>query len=827
MPRFLCCFSDPGLANADTSPGTKADFPYAAHEQPQQHLVAPCPEVPPPVKAPAGPHGDLTQMEHSQAAAPACPPSQAAPSWNSLLMEAIPFSLAVVNSEGMEVLHHIHGSEPAAAQALRQVLQQFGHPASAPAEGMQLAAVEASSKSACSFLALLLGLEMADDVLSRVHKGRSWKGSITMHLPRGLLSSSAQDSIPSGALVTSPVAATAGAAAAAAGLAGVDEVVTSKSAFDEAVPSKSSLSACEAKSILRQCSGLKSPEANESLGSLEGSLRRAHSCRGVRWRSLQTGPEASFPHGKDADLFMLSSDSRNPHELARPRDLGGLHIEVAAQTLPDVSSSVPTGMGVGGISAPSVTETCPAHLCGSLESFGRVSEIAGVTVEVPSLTTPRSKSCSSRRGSSHRRASRSSLLRTEKEIEQLMLGSGDVEITRTVAFLKSLSRQAESVDASSSQQFRLEGRDNSLPGGGHSSQDALGFSQQPPAPEVNHQCAPTWATPETLDDTQQELVLQSFDIFVTLLKPEERERSPQIVLISNSTQHLQVQATLSALAESQLELLSSIMPQHAIQFLALESTEAVPRHVAQLAHAHKGVTLLFMDIVGFTSMCKNVEPVEVMVFLNTLFSLFDRLTDIHGVHKVETAGDCYIVSGGIMSPRQSTKEFGLVVQDQDPTESAKRVMEFAKAMLDAAQQVKMPDTQGPVRVRVGMHTGDVVSGLIGSKLPKFSIFGDTMNTASRMESTGVPGRIHVSETTHRLLQHAERWESTGGVEVKGKGQMQTYLWVPPSDRPAVSQRVSLPSSESLQVVCLKRTCTLLQSMQLPTSCPLPLMDRLP
>eukprot|EP00983_Pelagomonas_calceolata_P091377 1157538-Pelagomonas_calceolata.AAC.5 len=92
-----------------------------------------------------------------------------------------------------------------------------------------------------------------------------------------------------GALVTSPVAATAGAAAAAAGLAGVDEVVTSKSAFDEvvtsksafdeAVPSKSSLSACEAKSILRQCSGLKSPEANESLGSLEGSLRRAHSCR--------------------------------------------------------------------------------------------------------------------------------------------------------------------------------------------------------------------------------------------------------------------------------------------------------------------------------------------------------------------------------------------------------------------------------------------------------------------------------------------------------------------------------------------------------------------
>eukprot|EP00983_Pelagomonas_calceolata_P069566 1150409-Pelagomonas_calceolata.AAC.2 len=94
-------------------------------------------------------------------------------------------------------------------------------------------------------------------------------------------------------------------------------------------------------------------------------------------------------------------------------------------------------------------------------------------------------------------------------------------------------------------------------------------------------------------------------------------------------------------------------------------------------------------------------------------------------------------------------------------------------------------------------------------------------------AAGVPGRIHVSETTHRLLQHAERWESTGGVEVKGKGQMQTYLWVPPSDRPAESQRISLPSSDSVQINHLKRTCTLLQSMQLPTSCPLPMVKLLP
>uniref|UniRef100_A0A6S8Q644 Guanylate cyclase domain-containing protein n=1 Tax=Dunaliella tertiolecta TaxID=3047 RepID=A0A6S8Q644_DUNTE len=270
----------------------------------------------------------------------------------------------------------------------------------------------------------------------------------------------------------------------------------------------------------------------------------------------------------------------------------------------------------------------------------------------------------------------------------------------------------------------------------------------------------------------------SFDVMVSMLWPHMGNRSPLLVVICNSTEHWQVRTILTALAESQLDLLSRIMPQHAIEFLATESSEAIPEHVGQLARAHKGVTLLFMDIVGFTSMSKNVKPVEVMVFLNTLFSLFDRLTDEHGVHKVETAGDCYIVSGGIMSANQSENGFGLVVEDQDPEESAKRVMEFAKAMLEAAKQVNMPDTNEPVRVRVGLHTGDVVSGLIGSKLPKFSIFGDAMNTASRMESTGVPGRIHVSETTQKLLP-AERWESTGGVQVKGKGQMQTYLWVPP------------------------------------------------
>mmetsp|Transcript_26358 Transcript_26358/g.71294 ORF Transcript_26358/g.71294 Transcript_26358/m.71294 type:complete len:144 (+) Transcript_26358:182-613(+) len=102
----------------------------------------------------------------------------------------------------------------------------------------------------------------------------------------------------------------------------------------------------------------------------------------------------------------------------------------------------------------------------------------------------------------------------------------------------------------------------------------------------------------------------------------------------------------------------------------MESSQAVPAHVSRLARGHLGVTLLFMDICGYTSMSKEVEPVQVMVFLNTLFSLIDQLVDVHGVHKVETAGDCYIVSGGIMKQSAGGQT---VVESHDPAESAHRV----------------------------------------------------------------------------------------------------------------------------------------------------------
>ncbi|EFJ47295.1 guanylyl and adenylyl cyclase family member [Volvox carteri f. nagariensis] len=199
------------------------------------------------------------------------------------------------------------------------------------------------------------------------------------------------------------------------------------------------------------------------------------------------------------------------------------------------------------------------------------------------------------------------------------------------------------------------------------------------------------------------------------------------------------------------------------------------RQVMSLATWHDQVTVLFADIKGFTVMSQQLHPARVMLFLDTLYNAFDLLLDECGCYKVETIGDCYMVCGGLFARPCGGPEGGeMLLGGLDPDHAAK-VLRFAQQMASVASRLRTPLGE-PVEMRIGLHSGPCMSGVVGRRMPRFCLFGDTINTASRMESTGVPGRIHVSEATRNLLPH-EPWEPRGeGIEVKGKGIMKTYLW---------------------------------------------------
>jgi class 3 adenylate cyclase len=183
------------------------------------------------------------------------------------------------------------------------------------------------------------------------------------------------------------------------------------------------------------------------------------------------------------------------------------------------------------------------------------------------------------------------------------------------------------------------------------------------------------------------------------------------------------------------------------------------------------VSVLFADIVGFTALSSRTSPEALVTMLNELFSTFDRLAEQHGLEKIKTIGDAYMVVAGIPHP----------VADH-----AAAITEMAIDMLafidSYSRRLGLELT-----IRVGIHTGPVVAGVIGAKKFIYDLWGDTVNTASRMESHGVPGRIQVSDTTYQLLAGRFAFESRPPIEVKGKGAMQTYLVIGRSERaePAV------------------------------------------
>jgi class 3 adenylate cyclase len=173
------------------------------------------------------------------------------------------------------------------------------------------------------------------------------------------------------------------------------------------------------------------------------------------------------------------------------------------------------------------------------------------------------------------------------------------------------------------------------------------------------------------------------------------------------------------------------------------------------------ITVLFADVVGFTQIAARLSATEVITMLNGIFSAFDQMVERQGLEKIKTIGDAYMVCGGLTA---------------DETDHGVRVAEMGLEMLEYVKRYENELT-GPIQLRIGLNVGPAVAGVIGIKKFIYDIWGDTVNTASRMESHGVPGRIQVTADTARRLSGSYRFERRGEVDVKGKGRLETFFLV--------------------------------------------------
>jgi len=180
-----------------------------------------------------------------------------------------------------------------------------------------------------------------------------------------------------------------------------------------------------------------------------------------------------------------------------------------------------------------------------------------------------------------------------------------------------------------------------------------------------------------------------------------------------------------------------------------------------IANQHTEVSILFADLVGFTHYSSSILPEELVSRLDEIFLRFDDLSDHYGLEKIKTIGDAYMVVGGLPEPKS------------DHTLS---IASMAIDMLSVMKRINQ-DNGTSLSLRIGIHTGPVVAGVIGKRKFAYDLWGDTVNVASRMESSGKPDLIQVSENVYQVLKDEFQFERRGRVEIKGKGPMDTYYLI--------------------------------------------------
>jgi class 3 adenylate cyclase len=177
-----------------------------------------------------------------------------------------------------------------------------------------------------------------------------------------------------------------------------------------------------------------------------------------------------------------------------------------------------------------------------------------------------------------------------------------------------------------------------------------------------------------------------------------------------------------------------------------------------IAERYESVTVLFADLVGFTPLTAELKPAEIVELLMETFSHFDSLIGKYGVEKIRTIGDNYMVASGLPTPRP---------------DHAQALAGMALDMRDYIQS-RPPYRNHRVDFRIGLNSGPVIAGVIGHRKYQYDLWGDTVNTASRMESGGTPGKIQITGTTHSLIRDEFTCEPRGKIPVKGMGELETW-----------------------------------------------------
>jgi len=254
----------------------------------------------------------------------------------------------------------------------------------------------------------------------------------------------------------------------------------------------------------------------------------------------------------------------------------------------------------------------------------------------------------------------------------------------------------------------------------------------------------------TKQRTAEELAASNTAILAQQRIMEEQAQEIELV---NSVYH-EKNRELEAERERSENLLHSIFPVSIAQ--RLKSGEQT------IAEKFDSVTVLFADIVNFTQLSAHMPPESVVAGLNKIFMRLDELTTQYGLEKIKTIGDAYMIAGG------------LPVRSQD---HCVRVARFALRLLEVVNEEALRSRNRMLKLRIGIHTGEVVAGVIGTTKISYDLWGDTVNTASRMESHGEPGRIHVSEAVYQQLQHQFIFQERGIIDIKGKGMMPTWFLI--------------------------------------------------